>query len=67
MTRYQVTVEAIIRKTYEIEAVGEYDAQNQANEMFTVEPEGGEYYGQQAIDVEEMEVSDESRSYGPRR
>ena len=46
MTRYQVTVEAVIRKTYEVEAVDESDAQNQANEMFTVEPEGDEYYGQ---------------------
>lgn len=65
--RYAVTIEAVIRKTYEVEAVDEYDAQNQANEMFTVEPEGDEYYNQQAIDVEEMEVSDESRSNGPRR
>lgn len=67
MTRYQVTVEAVVRKTYEVEAVDESDAQNQANEMFTVEPESDEYYGQEVIDVEEMEVSDESRSYGPRR
>lgn len=52
MTRYQVTVEAVIRKTYEVEAVDESDAQNQANEMFTVEPEGDEYYGQEVIDVE---------------
>lgn len=52
--KYAVTIEAVIRKTYEVEAADEYDAQNQANEMFTVEPEADEYYNQQAIDVEEM-------------
>lgn len=65
--KYQVTVEAVIRKTYEVEAEDEQKAQEMANEMFTVEPDGDEYYDQKAIDVEEMEVSDESRSYGPRR
>lgn len=65
--KYRVTIEAVIRKTYEVEAEDTQQAQELANEMFTVEPEGGEYYNQQAIDVEEMEVSDESRSNGPRR
>lgn len=65
--KYQVTVQAIIRKTYEVEAADEYEAQNKANELFTVEPDGDEYYNQETIDVEEMEVSDESRSYGPHR
>lgn len=65
--RYAVTIEAVIRKTYEVEADDMQKAQEMANEMFTVEPDGDEYYDQQAIDVEEMEVSDESRSNGPRR
>ena len=65
--KYRVTVEAVIRKTYEVEAEDLQKAQELANEMFTVEPDGDEYYDQQAIDVEEMEVSDESRSYGPHR
>ena len=65
--RYAVTVQAVIRKTYEVEADDMQKAQEMANEMFTVEPDGDEYYDQQAIDVEEMEVSDESRSNGPRR
>lgn len=65
--KYRVTVEAVIRKTYEVEAEDLQKAQELANEMFTVEPDGDEYYDQQAIDVEEMEVSDESRSYGPRK
>lgn len=51
--KYQVTVQAVIRKTYAVEAADEYEAQNQANELFTVEPEGDEYYDQQVIDVEE--------------
>lgn len=51
--KYQVTVEAVIRKTYEVEAEDSQKAQEMANEMFTVEPEGYECYDQQAIDVEE--------------
>jgi hypothetical protein len=53
MTKYQVTIEAVIRKTYEVEAEDMQKAQEMANEMFTVEPDGDEYYDQQAIDVEE--------------
>ena len=53
MTKYQVTVEAVIRKTYEVEAEDTQQAQEMANQMFTVEPDGDEYYDQQAIEVEE--------------
>jgi hypothetical protein len=53
MTKYQVTIEAVIRKTYEVEAEDMQKAQEMANEMFTVEPDGNEHYDQQAIDVEE--------------
>ena len=53
MTKYQVTVQAVIRKTYEVEAEDSQKAQEMANEMFTVEPEGDEYYNQETIDVEE--------------
>lgn len=51
--KYQVTVQAVIRKTYAVEAADEYEAQNQANELFTVEPDDDEYYSQETIDVEE--------------
>ena len=54
MKKYQVTVQAIIRKTYEVEAVDEREAQSEANELFTVEPDGDEYYNQETIDVEEV-------------
>ena len=54
MTKYQVTIEAVIRKTYEVEADTAQKAQEQAHGLFTVEPEGGEYYDQQAIDTEEI-------------
>lgn len=53
MKEYRVTVEAVIRKTYMVEAEDSQAAQEKANEMFTVEPEGDEYYDQQAIEVEE--------------
>ena len=49
MTKYQVTIEAVIRKTYEVEAEDMQKAQEMANEMFTVEPDGDEYYDQQVI------------------
>jgi hypothetical protein len=52
--KYKVVVEAVIRKTYEIEAESSQKAQEEANEVFTVGPEGDEYYRQEAIDVEEM-------------
>ena len=57
MRKYQVIVEAVIRKTIEVEAVDEYEAQQQAHERFSLEPEEGvdEYYDQQAIEVNEME------------
>ena len=51
--RYAVTIEAVIRKTYEVEADDMQKAQEMANEMFTVEPDGDEYYSQETIDVEE--------------
>ena len=53
MTKYQVTVEAIIRKTYEVEAEDSQKASEMANEMFIVETTPDEYYHQQAIDIEE--------------
>lgn len=53
MPMYQVTVEAVIRKTYMVEADDEQKAQETANEMFTVAPESDEHYSQQVIDVEQ--------------
>lgn len=53
MTKYRVTVQAVIRKTYEVEADDQQTAQEMANEMFTVEPDDDEYYSQDTIDVEE--------------
>lgn len=52
--KYRVTVQAIIRKTYEVEADDQQAAQEMANAMFTVEPDDDEYYNQETIDVEEM-------------
>ena len=64
--KYEVTVQAVIRKTYTVEADDVQKAQELAHEMFTVEPEGGEYYDQEIIDVCEASVDDDSRSNGPR-
>lgn len=51
MKKYEVTIEAVIRKTYTVEAEDEQSAQEQAHEMFTVEPEGDEHYDQQVLEV----------------
>ena len=53
MKTYEVTVQAVIRKTYTVEADDMQKAQELAHEMFTVEPEGDEYYEQDIIDVSE--------------
>lgn len=55
MTKFLVTVEAVVRKTYEIEADDRDAAMQEANEQFTVlnEPEIDEYYRQECIDIEE--------------
>lgn len=65
MNTYRVTVEAVIRKTYTVQAEDSQKAQDMANQMFTVEPGDDEYYDQQAIDVEE-DTDDNTRSNGPR-
>lgn len=54
MSKYRVTGEAIIRKTYEVEAEDEQGAMELANQDFTVQHEDGEHYSQQAIDCEEV-------------
>jgi hypothetical protein len=54
--KYRVTVEAVVRKTFDIEAESSQEAQEEANEIFTVANDGGEeYYRQEAIDIEEMD------------
>lgn len=55
MPNYRVTIEATVRKTYDIEATDRDAAMQQANEQFSVlnEPEVDEYYDQQVIDIEE--------------
>jgi hypothetical protein len=53
MKTYEVTVEAVIRKTYSVKADDWEEATLQAYDMFTVEPDGDEYYDQQVIDISE--------------
>ena len=68
MKKFEVTVEAVIRKTYTVEAEDVQKAQEQAQEMFSVlnEPGVDEHYDQQVLEVCEADVDDESRSNGPR-
>jgi len=56
MKRYFVTVQAVIRKTIEVDAETRDEAVGLAHEAFTVENDGGpEYYNQETVDVEEYE------------
>ena len=55
--KYYVTVEATIRKTYEVEADSKQEATEAATEIFSVLEDGTpEYYNQEVIDIEEQEV-----------
>ena len=53
MKKYEVTIEAIVRKTYTVEAEDTQSAQEQAQEIFSVlnEPDVDEYYMQQVLEV----------------
>lgn len=53
MKKFKVTIEAVIRKTMEIEADTEDAATEEANQCFTVESDGEEYYSQSTIQVSE--------------
>lgn len=49
--KYQVVIEAVVRKTIEVEAENSQAAQEQAHGMFTVECDGDEYYSQEILEV----------------
>lgn len=55
MRTFEVTIEAVIRKTYRVEADDEQQAQEQAQEQFSVlnEPGVDEYYTQDVVEVNE--------------
>lgn len=52
--KWEITVQTTIRKTYQIEADDPDRAIEMAHEMFTVEPDGDEYYNQEAVDIERL-------------
>jgi len=52
--KYFVTIQAVIRKTIEVEAETRADAVESAHELFTVENDGPEYYNEETINVEEL-------------
>lgn len=60
MKKYQVTIEAVIRKTIEVEATDTFEAQQQAQELFTVECDGDEHYAQDVLEVCEADEERES-------
>jgi hypothetical protein len=65
MKTYDVTIRAIITKTYIMEAESSDKAAEQANELFTPELDPCEYYEQETLSIEETSATDESRSNGP--
>jgi hypothetical protein len=53
--KYLVTIEAVVRKTLEIEADSRGEAVATAHDLFTTECDGGdEYYNQETLDVEQV-------------
>jgi hypothetical protein len=55
MKTYEVTIKAIIVKTYTIEAESEAEALATANDVFSVEnDEAPEHYEQDTVDVTEV-------------
>jgi hypothetical protein len=57
MRTFEVTIKAVIRKTYRVEAEDEQQAQQQAHEQFSVlnEPGIDEHYSQDVIDIAERD------------
>ena len=53
MATFEVTIEAVVRKTYTVNADDSYKAQEIAQEMFSVvnEPGVDEYYSQEVIET----------------
>lgn len=58
MKKFAVTVEAVIRKTYTVEAEDHNQASELANQQFSVLPEWDvdEYYDQQTVEIEPEEI-----------
>ena len=61
MPRYNVTVQAIVTKTYTVWADDEWRAQTKAGERFTLDPEDDEQYSQEVIDYEECPLTEDDR------
>ena len=54
--KYYVTIQATVRKTYEVEADSTQEAQEAGTELFSVlEDDTPEYYNQEVIDIESGE------------
>jgi hypothetical protein len=73
MKKYEVTIKAIIIKTYTIEAESEAEALATGNDLFSVEnDEAPEHYEQNVVDVSEVQEEPETETgddlaqfYGP--
>ena len=55
MPRYSVTIEAVIVKTYDVEADDADAAMDEASELFNCDPETGDTYEQRVVQVEQHE------------
>jgi hypothetical protein len=55
MPKYSVTIEAVIVKTYDVEADDKDAAMDEASERFNCDPETGDTYEQQIVQVKQHE------------
>ena len=55
MPKYAVTIQAVVVKTYEVEAADQDEAEIEAQERFNVDPETGDSYEQETVDIRLIE------------
>jgi hypothetical protein len=64
MPNFSVTIQAIITKTYDVEAVDKWEAMDQAGEQFNCDPETSESSAQEVVDVRKIETK-KTAGYNP--
>lgn len=62
MLKYEITLEAIIQKTYEVEGVNLNDARKEAVFLFASEPDTRETYNLEVVDYKLIKTETETKA-----
>ena len=62
MLKYEITLEATIQKTYEVEGVNLNDARKEAVFLFASEPDTGETYNLEVVDYKLIKTETETKA-----